>query len=194
MKKRLIAIAGGIGSGKSVVSSILRVMGYEVYDCDSEAKRLMNSRQDINRDLVENFGEQSVFADGTINSAYVGSVVFGNESALKKLNSIVHPRVKEDVVKHIESTSRQVMFVETAILLKSNLLDLIDDAWVVEAPESVRVDRVMKRNSMCEEDVRKRIKAQEGQDYNSLKSYRTIVNDGETPILVQVEKLVKEML
>lgn len=194
MKKRLIAIAGGIGSGKSVVSSILRVMGYEVYDCDSEAKRLMNSRQDIKRDLVENFGEQSVLADGTINSAYVGSVVFGNESALKKLNSIVHPRVKEDVVKHIESTSRQVMFVETAILLKSNLLDLIDDAWVVEAPESVRVDRVMKRNSMCEEDVRKRIKAQEGQDYNSLKSYRTIVNDGETPILVQVEKLVKEML
>jgi dephospho-CoA kinase len=194
MKKRLIAIAGGIGSGKSVVSSILRVMGYEVYDCDSEAKRLMNSSQVIKRDLVENFGEQSVLADGTINSAYVGSVVFGNESALKKLNSIVHPRVKEDVVKHIESTSRQVMFVETAILLKSNLLDLIDDAWVVEAPESVRVDRVMKRNSMCEEDVRKRIKAQEGQDYNSLKSYRTIVNDGETPILVQVEKLVKEML
>lgn len=194
MKKRLIAIAGGIGSGKSVVSSILRVMGYEVYDCDSEAKRLMNSSQDIKRDLVENFGEQSVLADGTINSAYVGSVVFGNESALKKLNSIVHPRVKEDVVKHIESTSRQVMFVETAILLKSNLLDLIDDAWVVEAPESVRVDRVMKRNYMCEEDVRKRIKAQEGQDYNSLKSYRTIVNDGETPILVQVEKLVKEML
>lgn len=194
MKKWLIAIAGGIGSGKSVVSSILRVMGYEVYDCDSEAKRLMNSSQDIKRDLVENFGEQSVLADGTINSAYVGSVVFGNESALKKLNSIVHPRVKEDVVKHIESTSRQVMFVETAILLKSNLLDLIDDAWVVEAPESVRVDRVMKRNSMCEEDVRKRIKAQEGQDYNSLKSYRTIVNDGETPILAQVEKLVKEML
>ena len=187
-------MAGGIGSGKSVVSSILRVMGYEVYDCDSEAKRLMNSSQDIKRDLVENFGEQSVLADGTINSAYVGSVVFGNESALKKLNSIVHPRVKEDVVKHIESTSRQVMFVETAILLKSNLLDLIDDAWVVEAPESVRVDRVMKRNSICEEDVRKRIKAQEGQDYNSLKSYRTIVNDGETPILVQVEKLVKEML
>ena len=194
MKKRLIAIAGGIGSGKSVVSSILRVMGYEVYDCDSEAKRLMNSSQVIKRDLVENFGEQSALADGTINSAYVGSVVFGNESALKKLNSIVHPRVKEDVVKRIESTSREVMFVETAILLKSNLLDLIDDAWVVEAPESVRVDRVMKRNSMCEEDVRKRIKAQEGQDYNSLKSYRTIVNDGETPILAQVEKLVKEML
>lgn len=194
MKKKLIAIAGGIGSGKSVVSSILRVMGYEVYDCDSEAKQLMNSSQVIKRDLVENFGEQSVLANGTINSAYVGSVVFGNESALKKLNSIVHPRVKEDVVKRTESTSREVLFVETAILLKSNLLDLIDDAWVVEAPESVRVDRVMKRNSMCEEDVRKRIKAQEGQDYNSLKSYRTIINDGETPILAQVEKLVKEML
>lgn len=191
---KLIAIAGGIGSGKSVVSSIIRILGYKVYDCDSEAKRLMNTSTAIQGELVENFGPQSVLNDGTINNKYISSVVFGNEDALKKINSIVHPRVKDDIVNQSKCVTRTIMFVETAILLQSNMLDIIDDVWVVEAPENVRIDRVMKRNAMCEEDVIKRIKAQDGQDYNTLKSFKTIVNDGVAPLLPQVEKLVKEIL
>lgn len=191
---RLIAIAGGIGSGKSVVSSIIRILGYKVYDCDSEAKRLMNTNIAIQGELVENFGPQSVLNDGTINKKYISSVVFGNEDALNKLNSIVHPRVKDDIVNQAKCVMQSIMFVETAILLQSNLLDIIDDVWVVEAPENVRINRVMKRNAMCEEDVIKRIKAQDGQDYNTLKSVKTIVNDGVAPLFPQVEKLVKEIL
>lgn len=191
---RLIAIAGGIGSGKSVVSSIIRILGYKVYDCDSEAKRLMNTNTAIQGELVENFGPQSVLNDGTINKKYISSVVFGNEDALNKLNSIVHPRVKDDIVNQAKCVMQSIMFVETAILLQSNLLDIIDDVWVVEAPENVRINRVMKRNAMCEEDVIKRIKAQDGQDYNTLKSVKTIVNDGVAPLFPQVEKLVKEIL
>lgn len=191
---RLIAIAGGIGSGKSVVSSIIRILGYKVYDCDSEAKRLMNTNTAIQGELVENFGPQSVLNDGTINKKYISSVVFGNEDALNKLNSIVHPRVKDDIVNQAKCVIQSIMFVETAILLQSNLLDIIDDVWVVEAPENVRINRVMKRNAMCEEDVIKRIKAQDGQDYNTLKSVKTIVNDGVAPLFPQVEKLVKEIL
>ena len=191
---RLIAIAGGIGSGKSVVSSIIRILGYKVYDCDSEAKRLMNTNTAIQGELVENFGPQSQMNDGTINKKYISSVVFGNEDALNKLNSIVHPRVKDDIVNQAKCVMQSIMFVETAILLQSNLLDIIDDVWVVEAPENVRINRVMKRNAMCEEDVIKRIKAQDGQDYNTLKSVKTIVNDGVAPLFPQVEKLVKEIL
>ncbi|MBE6309489.1 MAG: dephospho-CoA kinase [Bacteroidales bacterium] len=191
---RLIAIAGGIGSGKSVVSSIIRILGYKVYDCDSEAKRLMNTNTAIQGELVENFGPQSVLNDGTINKKYISSVVFGNEDALNKLNSIVHPRVKDDIVNQAKCVMQSIMFVETAILLQSNLFDIIDDVWVVEAPENVRINRVMKRNAMCEEDVIKRIKAQDGQDYNTLKSVKTIVNDGVAPLFPQVEKLVKEIL
>ena len=69
--KKLIAIAGGIGSGKSVVSSILRVIGYSVYDCDSEAKRLMNESREIKDDLISNFGEESILSNDSINTAHI---------------------------------------------------------------------------------------------------------------------------
>ena len=192
--KKLIAITGGIGSGKSVVSSILRILGYFVYDCDSKAKILMNNSSAIKIDLINYFGEQCILADGNINTAYISSKVFDNAAALKKLNSIVHPCVKEDIIRCSDCNSRDKMFVETAILLQSNLLDIIDDVWVVDAPESIRVERVMKRNSMQEVDVRKRIKAQESQDYTILKSIKTIINDGVKPLLPQVENLVKEIM
>lgn len=191
--KKLIAIAGGIGSGKSVVSSILRVIGYSVYDCDSEAKRLMNESCEIKDDLISNFGEESILSNGSINTAHISKVVFNNPQALKILNSIVHPRVKDDVLKKVNECAGNVMFIESAILLQSNLLDIIDGVWLVDAPENVRIERVIKRNSMSEADVKRRISAQSGQDYSVLQSCKTIVNDDKEAILPQVLKLVSEI-
>lgn len=189
--KRLIAIAGGIGSGKSVVSSILRIMGYPVYDCDSEAKNLMNTSVAIKNDLVANFGAESVTGEGTINTKHISSVVFKDRNALNVINSIVHPRVKEDILLKLEKCEQDVMFVETAILLQSNLLDIINGVWLVNAPENIRVERVMKRNAMSEEDVRKRIRAQQGQDYSVLSGCCEIMNDGSQAVLPQVEALLR---
>ena len=191
--KKLIAIAGGIGSGKSVVSSILRVIGYSVYDCDSEAKRLMNESREIKDDLISNFGEESILSNDSINTAHISKEVFNNPQALKILNSIVHPRVKDDVLKKVNECAGNVMFIESAILLQSNLLDIIDGVWLVDAPENVRIERVMKRNSMSEADVKRRISAQSGQDYSVLQSCKTIVNDDKEAILPQVLKLVSEI-
>ena len=191
--KKLIAIAGGIGSGKSVVSSILRVVGYSVYDCDSEAKRLMNESREIKDDLISNFGKESILSIGSINTVHISKVVFNNPQALKILNSIVHPRVKDDVLKKVNECDGNVMFIESAILLQSNLLDIIDGVWLVDAPENVRIERVMKRNSMSEADVKRRISAQSGQDYSVLQSCKTIVNDDKEAILPQVLKLVSEI-
>ena len=97
MSKRIIAIAGGIGSGKSVVSAILRLIGYVVYDCDSEAKLLMNTSVAIKNDLITAFGSDSITKEGYINTKYISSIVFKDKSVLTKINSIVHPRVKEDI-------------------------------------------------------------------------------------------------
>ena len=189
----MIAIAGGIGSGKSVVSAILRVKGYDVYDCDSEAKRLMNTSVAIKNDLIETFGNEAVTPDGTIDSKYISSVVFKDKSALSKINSIVHPRVKEDILERLQECKQDVLFVETAILLQSNLVDVMDDVWLVTAPEDVRVLRVMNRNSMSADDVKKRIAAQQNQDYSILPSYKTIVNDDIHAVLPQVDKLVDDL-
>ena len=186
--KRLVAITGGIGSGKSVVSAILRIMGYPVYDCDSKAKNLMNTNNDIKNDLISSFGVDCISEDGKINAQYISSIVFKDKTALLKINSIVHPRVKDDIL--LEYLNNQgVMFVETAILLQSNLLDIIDEVWLVDAPENVRVKRVMLRNSMSADEVRRRIKSQSGQDYSTLKNLCPIINDGVSAILPQIISL-----
>ena len=183
--KRLIAITGGIGSGKSVVSAILRIKGFPVYDCDSRAKILMSTNQDIKNDLISSFGEDCISEDGKINAQYISSIVFKDKAALHKINSIVHPRVKEDIL-YEYSNHRGVMFVETAILLQSNLLDIIDEVWFVDAPEEVRIKRVMSRNSVSAEDVKRRIKSQSGQDYSALENLNKIVNDGNCALLPQI--------
>lgn len=186
--KRLVAITGGIGSGKSVVSAILRIMGYSVYDCDSRAKNLMNTNKDIKNDLISSFGVDCISEDGKINAQYISSIVFKDKTALLKINSIVHPRVKDDIL--LEYLNNQgVMFVETAILLQSNLLDIIDEVWLVDAPENVRVKRVMLRNLMSADEVRRRIKSQSGQDYSTLKNLCPIINDGVSAILPQIISL-----
>ena len=189
-KKKIIAIAGGIGSGKSVVSDIIRIMGFDVYDCDAEAKRLMNTSEAIKNDLVSAFGADAITEQGEINRPYISSVVFGNQIALNKINSIVHPRVKEDILDKMNRSENDILFVETAILMQSNLLDIINGALLVTTPKEVRVERVMKRNGIAREDVLKRIEAQEGQDYSKISNLKVIENDGIEAVLPQVVKSV----
>ena len=115
MKKR-IAIIGGIGSGKSVVSQILRVMGFPVYDCDAEAKRLMDNSQKIKSRIVDAFGEESLL-NGQLNRPYLATMVFGHPENLKKLNGIVHPEVHADFEQWVSECNADAVFVETAIHL-----------------------------------------------------------------------------
>lgn len=96
MTKRTIAIAGGIGSGKSMVSAVLRMMDYPVYDCDSRAKKLMASDGMLRCRLIENFGE-AVFEEGVLNRSYLSRLVFGDVDKLARLNALVHPCVKSDL-------------------------------------------------------------------------------------------------
>lgn len=188
---KVIALTGGIGSGKSVVSSILRIMGYVVYDCDSQAKKVMDSSEKIKRGLLDAFGYDCVDKDGLINRKYLGKVVFDNSKALSTLNGIVHPEVRKDLqewtrIKKEEGNS--YVFVETAILKESNLKDMIDLEWNVYAPISLRIQRVMKRNNLSEVDVRARIKSQSSTDDMTEFS---IINDGVTAILPQIERNLK---
>ena len=112
----IIAITGGIGSGKSIVSRILSAMNYEVYDCDSNAKRIMATSCEIKRELVEAFGNDVITSAGEIASKTLSGIVFGDEIALKRLNSIVHPKVKADILEWAQMCTRKLVFIETAIL------------------------------------------------------------------------------
>lgn len=187
---RIIALTGGIGSGKSVVSALLRVMGYPVYDCDSRAKLLMDNSEEIKSQLVQEFGREAVSPEGVINRRYVASKVFGNDVALKRLNGIVHPAVREDLLQwaEVNGVGRGCVFVETAILRSSNLGEIVDDEWTVAAPHEVRIERVMRRNGLPREAVEARINAQAAECATA--GAKVIVNDGKTALLPQVARLL----
>lgn len=187
MKKR-IAIIGGIGSGKSVVSQILRVMGFPVYDCDAEAKRLMDNSQKIKSRIVDAFGEESLL-NGQLNRPYLATMVFGYPENLKKLNGIVHPEVHADFEQWVAECNADAVFVETAILFESGMDALVDEIWLVDAPEDIRVARVVKRNGLPAEQVQARIRSQKIIAETRLPLFR-IDNSGKVSLLPQIDELI----
>ena len=117
---RRIGITGGIGSGKSVVSRLLRIMGYSVYDTDSEAKRLMESSLEVVQKLSECFG-RDIYHNGRLNRGLLSSRVFGKSDKIVLLNSIVHPVVRFDFYRWSESLNEEICFVESAIFMNPGL-------------------------------------------------------------------------
>lgn len=187
----IIAITGGIGSGKSIVSRILRAHSYTVYDCDSEAKRLMDIDTDIH-DKLNKFIHPQAVVDRRINRPLIAEIVFSSAEKLSLLNSIVHHAVIEDL-RHINvgELPHNILFIETAILYQSHIDEMADSVWEVSAPLEVRIERVMQRNSCSREQVISRINSQDNfKPSKPHPSIHTIINDGVTPLLPQIKGLL----
>ena len=188
---KLIAITGGIGSGKSVVSHMMQVMGYHVYDCDSRAKRLMTD--DVRRKLVDAFGADTYLADGSINREHLSAVAFADKNALSRLNAIVHPATARDLLRWSAEQSRQgasLAFVETALLRTAALDQVVDQVWHVTAPATVRIDRVMARSGLTAAQVQARILSQAREDEIAPGEHE-LVNDNTRSLLAQVMSLLQ---
>ena len=184
----IIGITGGIGSGKSTIAKELAKRGYSVYDCDREAKRIINSDPQVQKQIIALLGEEA-FIDGQYNTAYVSSRVFADSKLLEQLNGIIHPAVCEDIKNSLpyrEGMGVGPFFIESAILFESGLNQLCDKIVVVDAPEDVRIARVIARdyNGNATEDniakVRARINAQQFSFAHHAALH--ILNDGQTPI------------
>lgn len=189
----LIAISGGIGSGKSVISRIVSLMGYEVYDCDSHAKLLMDTDKDMQERISREINSECV-KDGNIDRKRLADIVFNDAESLQHLNSIVHSAVRADL-KCWADTSSKIKFVETAILYQSELDKMVDVVWEIDAPIDLRVNRVMARNSITREEVLSRIASQDSfiPQYVHPRVTR-IINDGILPVLPQIEAQLSYMI
>lgn len=192
---KLIAISGGIGAGKSVVSRILNAKGFEVYDCDSRAKILMNSDDAIKRRLANEISPDVVDTDGSINRGMLSKIVFSDSGKLSQLNSIVHGAVRDDINRWRHANSgKPALWVESAIIYESGIDRMVDEVWEVVAPVELRVERVMLRSSMTREEVLGRIKAQSLPKSSRHPVEIMIVNDGVEPVLPQVNALIENLL
>lgn len=190
---KLIAITGGIGSGKSVVSQILRKLGYQVYDSDTEARRLMDDSVAIKKEISNKINPAVINEDGSINRKALSNIVFNDSQKLGTLNHIVHSAVRNDLQLYVKRCNNTIVFVETAILYQSEIDRMVDEVWDITAPDDIRINRVINRNSLTAEEVKKRIKSQEFTPEKLHEQTKVIINDDKTAILPQIENLLANL-
>ena len=152
---KIIGLTGGIGSGKTTVARFIEEMGYPVYNSDTRAKDLVNESDDLKAAIIQLLGSQAYDEDGFYDRKYVGSVVFSNDELLKQLNAIIHPAVNKDFHDWIKRQSREIIFKETALLFELKLNLQCDKSLLVTADESIRIKRVMDRDSKTYREVEK---------------------------------------
>ena len=195
-----IGITGGIGSGKSVIAKQLRQMGYEVYDTDSEAKRLIVEDAHVREQITALFGPEA-YKDGVYQTAFVAQQVFADKNLLAKLNAIVHPAVKADIISKFRSLGvlseplkrdNGLFFIECAILFQAGFDVLCDKVVAVTAPEDIRLERVIARDHSDMNKVRARMRAQNMEE-DICRADIIINNDGTTPIPILCEEILKEL-
>ena len=186
---KTVAITGGIGSGKSVVSQLLRIEGYPVYDCDSQAKTIMDCNVEMQRMLQNAFGG-GVVIDGVVQRRLLADIVFRNAENLQSLNAIVHPAVRRHFEAWRAMQSGNCVFVETAILKESGMEAMVDAVWIVDAPEEERIKRVMARNGLPAEAVIERINSQKKNCGFLCPSFE-IKNFGNNSVIRQIHDLLK---
>lgn len=177
------AITGGIGSGKSYVCQILNERGIEIYDCDNGAKRLMRESEELKKQLTQLIGPNT-YIDGTLNKAAVAQFLLASENNKQAINHIVHPAVIYDFY------NSGLQWMESAIIFEAHLEHTIDKIICVVAPEDVRIQRIMARDSITKEKAKEWIDCQIPQEEAIRRSDYIIINDGTTPLLPQIDKLL----
>lgn len=185
MKCKLIAVTGLIGSGKSVVGNYLRQRGFFVADCDKISREIAQ-RPDVLQEVQQLLGDQSV-VDGTLDRAYIRSVIFKDKLLLDKYNAIFHSKINQEIVK-LENRNDKFVFVEVP------LMDAVEidwyQVWNVTMPEQLRIERASVRDGKDVEDI-KRISDMQ-KKYSG--SCVEIVNDGDLcSLYCQVDNILAEL-
>lgn len=188
-----LAITGGIGCGKSVVSRIMEIAGVPVYDCDSRAKSLMVSDASIVKSLKKMFGDECYREDGSLNRQYVASCIFTNKTNIERMNALVHPAVKKDFQQWAVRQYSDVVAVETAILYESGMIDTVDKVLAVWAGRETAIARTMSKSGMSRMQVEDRMRNQMTTDELLLLSDYSIYNDGDNPLVPEVLELVAQL-
>ncbi len=189
---KVVGITGGIGSGKSFITSIFSRLGIPVYDADSQAKLLMTSDQNIIKGLTENFGETVYECNGALNKKLLSDLIFADEKVRMKVNNIVHPAVANHFKKWKEQYGQKPYVIkESAILFEAKADRGVDFTICVTAPIELRKERIRERDHSTNEKIQSIINNQMEEGTRNSKCDFIVVNDNITPLLPQIIYLDK---
>lgn len=185
-----IGITGGIGSGKSVVASLLQLYDIPVYIADTESKKLTNESPVIREKLTELIGDHLYTPKG-LDKKRLSSLIFADAELLNKVNAIIHPEVNRHFQQWVAEQQTPFCAIESAILFESGFDKAVDCSLMVYAPLEIRLQRVMKRDGASEAEVRKRIANQLADEIKKERADYVIYNDDRQSLIAQVEAYIQ---
>ncbi len=165
MALTVVGLTGGIASGKSTVSSLLKDKGAAIIDADEIAKETMSKGKPVWVSVINHFGEQILNDDKSdIDRKKLADIVFSDRVQLEALNSLTHPEILKEIKKQLENykkAGRKVIVIDAALLLESGLDTLVDEVWLVVVDEKTQLERlVMREKDMDFAQALNRIKSQ----------------------------------
>ncbi|UYO30973.1 dephospho-CoA kinase [Bacillus halotolerans] len=190
----VIGLTGGIASGKSTVANMLIDKGITVIDADIIAKQAVEKGMPAYRQIIDEFGEDILLENGDIDRRKLGALVFTNEQKRLALNSIVHPAVREEMLKRRdESIANQETFVvlDIPLLFESKLESLVDKIIVVSVTKELQLERLTKRNQLTVEEALSRIRSQMPLEEKVSRADNVIDNSG---TLEETKQQLEEIL
>lgn len=190
-----IGITGGIGSGKTTVCKIFEILGVPVYYADDRAKWLMTNQPELVLNLKKILGDETYLENGDLNRAYVASVIFNDRSKLEQINALVHPAVWKDGEEwNAQHTTAPYTIKEAALLYESGGYKGMDKVITVFANKEIRLERVMKRDSVTRKQVLARMDKQMSNLEKARRADFVIKNDGKHSLIQQVLKVHRQIL
>ncbi len=199
--KRIYGLTGGIATGKTTVTKILRDMNYKVIDSDKIAHEVILKGNSAYNDLIKSFGKDILDSDGEIHRGKLGNRVFGNREKLDELNSITHPHI----ISEIKEEADKILDTEDIVFIDMPLLYEIEDSLkkydfkfdeiiLVYLEEDRQIKRLMERDNISREEALKKIESQISIEDKLDKTRYVIDNNGkESELIYEIQKILREL-
>jgi len=188
-----VGLTGGIGSGKSTVAKIFRTIGIPVIDADIVAKTIMESDEELIRAIKTAFGEQA-YIGKKLNRKYIANIVFNDDNQLEILNGLTHPATIKAAEDWMQQQNSHYCIKEAALLFEAGTADTLDFIIGVNAPDAVRIRRIMQRDGVTRQDVLARMDKQIVQETKMWLCDFVINNDEQQLLIPQVLEVHNKIL
>ena len=178
MSTLTIGLTGGIASGKSAVASAFERMGVKIIDADTVARTVVEPGEPALAEIVDRFGDDIVDADGHLRRRALRQIVFEDDAARTDLEGITHPRIRAELARQRDAAQSDYCILVVPLLVKSSMLDLVDRVLVIDAPETIQLERLMARDDIDEAFARKMIAAQDARAERLAMADDVLINTG----------------
>lgn len=185
-----IGLTGGIGSGKTTVANLFGHYGIPVLDADEIARQIVEPGHPAYDPVVTQFGETILTENKSIDRAKLRNMVFNDPTKRKQLEAIIHPLVRQEISRRLSQLNAPYCIVVVPLLIESGLNNMIDRILVIDAPEPLQIERVMQRNDLPADEVKKIIQTQIPRDKRIAYADDVIVNDSD---IVHLQDKVKSL-